>query len=268
MEKEICIYIDCKNKIKRGFEDYCDFHYSGGSFGNGETYEQYQLIEQDFINFIKVIPLNDEYHLKVHSPVLRDIILRSCTQIEIFLKEWGKYFILKEIDSKLYKSYYKLDKTTEKPRGVKNWTFGNYFEIKRDSFSTQRKVYVSPLDKEIEPFQDWESAKNIPFWWNAYNSIKHNGLESKKDANLKNALYSLAALFQLHCENGYSNLFLKKYVSFNVQKFLGKVKIKHHNISSPIDSKRYLFRDTINNHNEFSLVTMKTFNERNKKKIF
>ena len=48
-EKKTCFYIDCNEEVRQGF-DCCDYCLNGGVFGSGETYEQYQIIEQDFID--------------------------------------------------------------------------------------------------------------------------------------------------------------------------------------------------------------------------
>ena len=76
-------HIEC-NETKPLYLGFCEIHRRGGVFESGETYEQYQIIEQDFIDFIKIVPLNIEDNHKVYSPVLRDIIIRSCVQIELF----------------------------------------------------------------------------------------------------------------------------------------------------------------------------------------
>src|ERR1700757_956699 len=93
-----CQFIDCNEPLSQMSFDYCEYHREGGMFGDGESYEQYQIIEQDFIDFIKVVPL-EEAHFKVHSPLLRDIIIRTCVQIEIFFKEWAKLHISEDSSS-------------------------------------------------------------------------------------------------------------------------------------------------------------------------
>lgn len=206
-KKTTCKHIECNIKTENHL-DFCSFHFSGGVLGNGETYEQYEIIEQDFIDFIKIIQIDDHEHLKVHSPVLRDIIIRSCIQIEVFFKEWAKFLCSYKNYIKLYNLYHKKDKKSEKIKGVRNWNFRDYFIIK-ENFLMSRPIYVRPMEKEISPFSSWETKLEYPEWWNTYNAIKHDGLNSKKEANLENALNSLAALFTLHCANQFSKNYLK-----------------------------------------------------------
>lgn len=203
--------------------------------------------------------MDDEYHLKVHSPILRDIIIRSCVQIEIFFKEWAKYECSVYNDISLYKEYNEIDKKTKSVKGERNWNFKSYFYFK-SKLKDARLVYVRPMRKNISPFKTWTSGKMPPFWWESYNAIKHNGIASKKDANLKNALYSLSALFQLHCINNYSREFLDDYKDVTLISFVNSVKVKFHSISSPVDSKRYLFKEEHSSDKEIELVTIKKLN--------
>lgn len=255
IETQDCTFLDCDKKIKKGWR-FCDYHRNGGAFGNGETYEQYQIIEQDFIDFIKIVPIDDEKHLTVHSPVLRDIIIRCCVQIEVFFKEWGKQVCSIDKENSLWKKYNKNNNKKER-----NWNFGDYYYFKgsRGYFNYNYPVYVAPLNTTIQPFKEWEgeNPKDYPEWWKAYNSIKHNGLNAKKEASLSNALYSLAALFSMHCTNLYSRGYLKKY-SINTLKNKSKecIEIEFGNISSPIDSKRYLFKDELGFTNRVEIPTL------------
>jgi len=85
--------------------------------------------------------------------------------------------------------------------------------------------------------------KNPPDWWNVYNLIKHDGINSKKEATLKNALNSLSALFLLHCSNGYSRSYLLEFSNQTISERFDFVEIRFNQITTPLDSKRYLFKD-------------------------
>ena len=235
-----CLHINCNESKKQGGWHYCEYHQDRGAFGFGETYEQYQIIEQDFIDFIKVVPLDDPKHHSVHSPVLRDIILRTCSQIEILFKEWGLFFISEDENHELWKKYNETYKSGELKK-EKNWNFGDYFAIKTH-ISEYNGIYVRHLNKVIKPFEQWVDKKTPPDWWNTYNAIKHHGLKSKKSANLHSALYALAALVQLHCSNSYSRSYLQEFTSHRITNFVNDVYAHFDEISTPIDSKRYLFK--------------------------
>jgi len=239
----------------------------GGVIGNGDLYEQYQIIEQDFINFIKIVPLNDPYHLKVHSPILRDIIIRACVQIEIFFKEWAKFECSKNNIHPLFKDYNRVDKRTKKIGGVRNWNFGDYF-IFKESFIREREIHVRPMNNYISPFESWINEKEPPVWWQTYNSIKHNGLNAKTDANLKNTLDSLGALFTLHCVNHHSRRFLTQFSNNSIDKRAFKIQVRFSELSSPLDTKRYLFKDFYGSFERpTELVTMEHFKNRDKKRL-
>ncbi len=238
MEKDNCEHLDCSEVSV--FRKLCRFHLDGGVFGNGETYEQYQVIEEDFIKFIKIIPLADERNMTVCSPILRDIIIRSCVQIEIFFKEWAKYECAFNRDIELSIAYYSPNK-----RGIRNWSFKHYYYFFQKYFLKSSGTHVRELNKIIYPFSSWE-LKSPPKWWDVYNSIKHGGLESKFESNLVTALECVSALFILHCNNINSHNYLSQFISISsFHKNFGKTKITFDKIKTPLDSKKYLFEDIL-----------------------
>lgn len=257
MIKNKCKHIECSDE--KNSSGYCDFHYNGGFFGNGDTYEQYEVIEEDFIRFIKIIPLNDSKNMQVCSPVLRDLIIRSCVQIEIFFKEWAKYECSENEDLKLWEIYCANDKKTNKPKGARNWTFKDYHFFYENV--NRRKLFVRDLNKSINGFENW-SSESPPHWWKVYNSIKHSGIDSKTESNLETALYSISALFQLHCCNQYSRKYLEQFTSITVKrKSFGKIKIEFDKIKTPIDSKKYLFMDIYGTQRDFEIdISQETYN--------
>ena len=234
MEKKKCKHLDCKDTAE--YLELCKFHVDGGVFCTGETYEQYQVLEEDFINFIKIIPLNDKRNMGVCSPVLRDLIIRCCVQIEIFFKEWAKFESAKDETIELSLLYNSGNK------GARNWNIKHYYYFK-DKYIDGRALYVRELNKKINPFDTW-NKHSPPKWWQVYNSIKHGGLESKIECNLEIALESISALFLLHCANNYSRKYLEQFISISaVRKTFGKTKITFDRIKTPLDSKKYLFQD-------------------------
>ena len=64
-------------------------------------------------------------------------------------------------------------------------------EIKNQAISIQE------YDIELRPFENWngETAAKSLEWWNAFTSIKHNRYSQLKQANQKNVLYALGALY-------------------------------------------------------------------------
>lgn len=236
-----CKHVECDKDRYDDFS-FCRYHVDGGPLGSGETYDQYQIIEKDFIDFINIIPLDDKEHFKVHSPVLRDIIIRSCVQIEIFFKEWAKYHCSHNLESDLANKYFTKNKNTDTFKGARNWKFGDYLILDKQ-FIKLRKLHVRPIDEDITPFESWIDEKNPPGWWQVYNSIKHNGLNAKKEANLGNALFALSGLFLLHSTNKFSRNYLSKFSPDSLERRFDYVHLRFNEISTPIDSKKYLFKD-------------------------
>lgn len=247
MDELKCAFIECNERHDLKSDGYCDFHSNGGNIGSGETFEQYQIIENDFINYIKYVPLNDDKHLQVHSPILRDIILRSCVQIEQFLKEWALFYCSEYrtwaplAQQKIWKDYIHKNKQGEEQR-TKRWNICTYYLLKHSYFNDEKLIFVRPMNKCINPFEGWIDERTPPGWWNAYNIIKHGGKTSKSICNLENALLSLSALFYLHCVNEFSKNYLEKFSAFHVNKKLDKIQLVYDSIKSPIDMKNYLFQ--------------------------
>lgn len=241
-----CSHIECSEESDFR-TNFCEFHYYGGVIGNGETYEQYQVIEKDFIDFIKIIPLTEKKNLDVYSPVLRDIIIRSCVQIELFFKEWAKYECSSNQENNLFEKYHTIDRTTKLPKGAKNWNFVDYFILK-EKYLKRKLIHVRDLNINCDVSEEWKEEKNIPEWWKVYNAIKHDGINSKNKVSLKIALDTLIALFSLHCNNRYSRTYLENFSQVQILTNFDKLKVKLDLITTPLDTKKYLFKDVASSH--------------------
>lgn len=58
------------------------------------------------------------------------------------------------------------------------------------------RVLLPKFGLTLNPWEQWGDGKS-PFWWKAYNNVKHHRHTSFADANLKNSLNATAALFVL-----------------------------------------------------------------------
>lgn len=236
-----CRWFECAGthdpSAKDLFFQYCEYHKNGGIF-SGESFDQYQIIEQDFIDFANSVPLASE-HMEVHSPKLRDIIIRTCVQIEIFFKESAKNACGNGYCPGL------LEKTrTGKGReSSRKWKFPDYLELFDSYFKHDRAVFVRQLNANIFPFDDWESTKEIPKWWNVYNSLKHSHHPDEKPYTYEIALNALAALFLLHCINTRSNRYLNNLMHPTVTLMSGLAELQEPLISSPFETRKFLFRE-------------------------
>lgn len=62
-----------------------------------------------------------------------------------------------------------------------------------------QKINVRSADIIFQPFAGWDGARakqSLP-WWMAFDNIKHSRAVNKRDANQKNTLYLLGALYLL-----------------------------------------------------------------------
>ncbi|MEK9135666.1 MAG: hypothetical protein AAB393_00980 [Bacteroidota bacterium] len=60
---------------------------------------------------------------------------------------------------------------------------------------SQFVVLLPRFGLRLKPWDEWNKANGVPFWWTAYNKIKHNRDSEYRRANLKNALNAVAGLF-------------------------------------------------------------------------
>jgi hypothetical protein len=58
---------------------------------------------------------------------------------------------------------------------------------------TSEKILISRQGLELHPWENWGDNKN-PYWWKAYNNVKHKRDVYFSDATLKNVLNAIAAL--------------------------------------------------------------------------
>lgn len=58
------------------------------------------------------------------------------------------------------------------------------------------KIQIPRYSLELTPWDNWKDDKN-PYWWRAYNAVKHQRDLNFSKANLKNTLNSIGGLFCL-----------------------------------------------------------------------
>lgn len=164
-------------------------------FNSGYSIEMYRIIEDDFIDFIRYVPL-EESHLNVYSPKLADIIIRCCNQIETFFKEWLMLPSLDHLDKiEIYRNKVNIRMGPQ----LKIEDCRNFFEPRLGL--SERGLFVTTLDKYIYPFKEFSNRGNTPRWWTTHNKLKHHAYENRKEATLEVALDAISALFYLNRSN-------------------------------------------------------------------
>lgn len=164
-------------------------------FNSGYSTEMYRIIENDFIDFISYVPL-EENNLNVYSPKLADIIMRCCSQIETFFKEW---LMLPSLDHLKRIEIYRSKITIKKGPRLNIEDYGAFFEPRLRL--SDHGLFVPTLNKSIYPFKEFSNNSKAPCWWTVNNNLKHHAYENRQEATLEIALYAIAALFFLNRSN-------------------------------------------------------------------
>jgi hypothetical protein len=169
-------------------------------YESGYSLRMFQILENEIINYFNYIPI--EYYLgdkrkDVFSPRLSELLIRICSQIDIFFRNWNA------VQSKNPKMH--IDKLQ----------FGNYKAIDMILDDKDNKIKIIYTDEILIPFNNWKI--NDPAWWTAYNHVKHNGFDHKTEGNLFNVIESLSALFLLNCIHEKTQLQLVKYGYIKIQ---------------------------------------------------
>lgn len=185
--------------------------------------EDYIQRENEFLDFVKYVPLDDE-HDDVWSIKLANQLLLIGSSIDSFFKSAMHFYI----NSSLTKYYeqcsgiygYNLDYVTKmndlhkrlvysekkNKRGIYPVNMNDYRIIFGEYYNlSNQSVYMLRTKEEIKPFEKWKdlSSPNLE-WWDAYTKLKHSRFRNKKAATYKIVLNALAALFLIntcHFEN-------------------------------------------------------------------
>lgn len=177
------------------------------------AYTEYCRYKDDFIDFLKYVPLVKE-HFKVFSPKLSSLITDICEQIVDCLEVWirapreqikslGGTLVLKDLEffeAEQKKFITEMDQRKEKHQ-IMSYKELNGFIKKNGAFFGAlanlegNNVFVIDLQDFIQPFKTIEAG--IPIWWDVYNSLKHDKYAARERGNLEVSLHSLAAIYRL-----------------------------------------------------------------------
>lgn len=137
----------------------------------------FELIQKDFVSLLDYVePCDDNLHS--YSFRSHELILRACVEFEANSKA-----ILKENG---YSKSERLD-------------ISDYHKLEKTHFLSQYKVklpYWNGKKQVIAPFSDLKKSTGFsPYWYQAYNSIKHERVNELQKASLRNVVGALAGLF-------------------------------------------------------------------------
>ena len=175
---------------------------------NNSEYNDYirqlSLIISDLFEVFKTVEPNND-NMNVYGNAFRNIIIFACTEVDALMKTVSL--------SNGIKSKYKKFNTKHYVR------FKEPMQIDRYTLCFQN---IKELG-EISPFKDWDqlnSTKSLS-WYDAYNYIKHDRINNKEKANMRNAIDSVMAFaVVLMAQFGYRNATWNN----NINKFIKVIK--------------------------------------------
>lgn len=129
----------------------------------------------------------DESNKNTFSFELYSILLRACTEVELNCKQIMEANGAKASSMKDYIKLEKSSKLSKYKAYYSNW--------RQMNTETDELDYIT---KELCPFKEFgESSPKEPFWYKAYNEVKHNREKNLKNANLENCMNAVAAILIL-----------------------------------------------------------------------
>ena len=167
---------------------------------------RYEQIEGDFLEIIDFIELPNDFshpNYSVGSSKLMDFCLKIGTEVETLFREI--------LESEKFNSINDITKKRE------NQNIEIYRKVIEPKYQlSEYKIFVSLIDKEIKPFENF--LLESPDWFRIYSKYKHNKIELIKKWNLKHSLFSLGCLLLLVINHpsidgkGFSNQYVSQRV--------------------------------------------------------
>lgn len=155
---------------------------------SNDYWKYYKMLESRVIESLKFVELDQE-NFNTYSIEFANQLTSIGSELDVFFKIASKFGLE---ENKNIVDYYK--KINELYPGIKN----------------QQVSFLDKRDIKIKPFEHWNESypgQSLD-WWKAYNNVKHGRVLNMRDANLKNVLNILGALFILEMylfKNVYNN---------------------------------------------------------------
>lgn len=149
-------------------------------------WSQYILLEKEFVSTLHYLSLDRENE-EAFSQAYLKLLLELGSEIDVAFKQYCR-----NIDSSF--------------RGEKITDYQACVRVKEPDFIMQN-VEEKITGRTLMPWAKHDNSQNAPYWWKAYNKVKHNRTEgskidseeklSYKFANQKYTLLALAGLYQI-----------------------------------------------------------------------
>lgn len=132
-------------------------------------------IEKDLENLSRFIEFHDD-NFNCYSIEISRILMASAAEIDVICRQ-----ICVDLNN---------TSKADNIHDYRNEILSHYKNIPKF------RVIIPRYGLELIPWSNWKNRKNtVPFWWTAYNKIKHHRHTDYHRGNLKNALNAAAGLF-------------------------------------------------------------------------
>jgi hypothetical protein len=163
------------------------------TFENGGFWEYYKDLERQFENFLEFVPYL-EGNEDTYSFRLANLILAIGAHIDSSFKEIAK-------SSSFFSKYPDMLNPKTKNGNPRKPVIRDYYPISEEyKLNDEIAVFKCLPDREnVKPFEGYQrKSGKIPYWWTAYNYVKHEFNENFKEAKLKTVRDALAGAFLLN----------------------------------------------------------------------
>lgn len=151
------------------------------------AWDEYKLLEEDFVKYLKYVPLADE-HEDVWSLYLGDLLIRIGSILDSFFR---RAIFSPILDDAISINEYRALNDYKINMGTYKKLYDPFYKL------SSKKIYELRTLKQLTPFSSW-SLDDTPYWWENYNHVKHDRFKNKKEATLKSVLEALSGLFILN----------------------------------------------------------------------
>ncbi len=162
-------------------------------------WQNYLLLEKEFIETFSYITLDtDNYN--VYSLHYIKLLLQIGSEVDVNAKKLCEQ----------YKTNHKLE------------NMGDYMNVitnnESDFCETNIRIIYSCDIPLFTPWESWELGKS-PYWWTAYNKVKHERFSTGKIGGVKKEYYKFANMkYTLFALGGFYNLLIYRYYMLNDKK--------------------------------------------------
>jgi len=153
-----------------------------------------------------------EKNFDTHSVILESLLVDACSFFDSLCQTLIRE---KSMGGHVFKQESQVVDYKKKVSGSEEFNFGDYRELLEGDFVlSTREVNVNMYEDAfysnpmhyvpdeisgylIAPFKQWAAAGTPSPWWKAFTGLKHDRMMNFREANLRNVLYSLAAVFMI-----------------------------------------------------------------------